>query len=174
MNEKYGSLIKSIFIGVASTVLASVILYYIGIDGGSNNSNTDNSTQIEKKAQLSSAKRFTERKLYKLIPVRNLNMRGHTIIGSDAKAVAFNIYGRTQYIEEGGSPVTVTETLGNKNLKVIIVTDNHGGDDSVAGTRYRLEFESVDDTRWQIVWLGKQWKCFRGNNIGVWTTELCP
>ncbi len=45
-------------------------------------------------------------------------------------------------------------------------------DDSVAGFRYRVELVAVGNN-WEIVWVGRQYKCRSGRGNPDWSKELC-
>ncbi len=114
--------------------------------------------------------RNAERDQYKSISLSEIENRT-SIVGADRKAIAFNAFGLTSY-EEGSSPSDLF-VEDYTEYSVVTVISLHGGDDSVLGSRYRLEFEKIDEERWQVVWAGQQWKCVR-SNTREWTTQLCP
>ncbi len=112
------------------------------------------------------------RSSFEAIPLRQIAPDGSVLIGSDPRAVAFDAFG-IQHLEEGGSPSSEPEIEHYDGYAVVSLVSSTGGDDSVRGSRYRLEFEPIDDRRWQLVWAGQQWQCYRGDDAGQWTTKLC-
>jgi len=56
----------------------------------------------------------------------------------------------------------------------VIVTLTKTGllDDSVAGVRDRVEFTSHPDG-WELIWVGRQQKCYPGRGNTDWSTQLC-
>lgn len=126
----------------------------------------------EEKIAAEEQQRLEDRAAYREVPVRTLAGRGFAIQGADPREIAFNILGRIS-LEEGEEPSDVTRQAFTQ-YSVVTVTNDGRADDSVGGARHRLEFEKIDDQRWQITWAGMQLKCRRGNNAGKWTTQLCP
>ncbi|MGD1896358.1 MAG: hypothetical protein ACFB16_05325 [Phormidesmis sp.] len=116
--------------------------------------------------------RLEDRAAYREVEVRRLIRRGIAIQGTDPREITFNILGRAS-LEEGEQP-SVLEPQSFTEYSVVTITNDGSGDDSVRGTRHRLEFEKIDNQRWQIAWAGMQQRCSRGQNPGEWTTELCP
>ena len=55
---------------------------------------------------------------------------------------------------------------------VVILTQSGLLDDSVEGMRYRLEFESGEN-QWELVWAGRQVRCWPDRGSQEWSTELC-
>ncbi len=138
---------------------------------GVNSPNTqDLEQEIIDRINRESRQRNDERDKYKLVSVREISSRTSTV-GTDRKAIAFNAFGIT-YFEEGSSTSDVFLDEYTEYSAVTVISF-HGGDDSVAGGRYRIEFEKIDEERWQVVWAGRQWKCLRSNS-DEWTTQLCP
>ncbi|MBE9061169.1 hypothetical protein [cf. Phormidesmis sp. LEGE 11477] len=76
-------------------------------------------------------------------------------------------------LEEGEQP-PILELQVFTDYSVVTVTNEGFVDDAIAAKRDRLEFEKVDEQRWQIVWAGDQQRCRRGRDLEEWTTQLCP
>ncbi len=135
-----------------------------------NNGQQDSEQEIIDRINRESRQRNDERDKYKPISMQEIASRTFTV-GTDRRAIAFDAFGLTSF-EEGSSPsdLFIDEYT---EYSAITVTSFHGGDDSVAGGRYRIEFEKIDQERWQVVWAGKQWKCVRSDSK-EWTVQLCP
>lgn len=58
-----------------------------------------------------------------------------------------------------------------KNKIVVLATYKVDKDDSLAGVRYRAEFNKTEG-KYEFVELGKQFKCARGRTN--WSKKLCP
>ncbi|WP_139276636.1 hypothetical protein [Spirulina major] len=76
------------------------------------------------------------------------------------------------------------ETEGRQSESVRLDYDAHGGaiatvtvvglaDDSIAAIRLRLEFVWHHEYGWQLIWVGQQQRCRRGESQ-EWTAALCP
>jgi hypothetical protein len=65
-------------------------------------------------------------------------------------------------------------TLVEQTAEIAIVTLTQTGllDDSVEGMRYWLEF-AADENAWEMVWAGRQVRCYPGRGSQDWSTELC-
>lgn len=128
--------------------------------------------KIEVNEELEAEQRLAERLAYREVPLRNLIRRGFSLQGTDPRNIAFNILGRAS-LEEGEQPSAV-EIQPFAAYSVVTITNNGMADDSVSAQRYRLEFEKIDNQRWQIVWAGSQQRCWRAEDPKEWTSQLCP
>lgn len=131
--------------------------------------NQPSKQEIAEIIKSESGQRASDRREYEQISVREISERTSTV-GSDRRSIAFDAFGLTEF-EEGALPSDLVLDEYTK-YSVVTIVSLQGGDDSVDGARYRIEFEEVDNTRWQVVWAGRQWKCARGSK--QWTTGLCP
>lgn len=86
------------------------------------------------------------------------------------EAIALQLFGRTA-LEEGQQPTVVASA--DTQSPVVTVTNFGELDDSVGGSRYRLEFETLDGNQYKLVWAGAQRYC-RRTAPPQWTMELCP
>jgi len=59
-----------------------------------------------------------------------------------------------------------------ENLFAVLATFEVKDDDSVAGVRYRVEFNKNSEGKYEFVALGRQYRCARGRT--GWSKELCP
>ena len=62
-------------------------------------------------------------------------------------------------------------TLENGNTQITLIEDGLL-DDSMRSYKVVMELEKTDDY-WQIVSIKQNWRCWRGENEGVWTTIPC-
>ena len=132
----------------------------------------DPAADLEAKQQAEAEQRLEERTNYREVELRELARRGFPLQGADPREITFNMLGRAT-LEEGEQP-SVLERQSFTEYSVVIITNEGMADDSVGAQRYRLEFEPIDDQRWQIVWAGTQQRCRRGDNSEEWVTQLCP
>ncbi|MBW3623642.1 MAG: hypothetical protein KY468_09580 [Armatimonadetes bacterium] len=80
---------------------------------------------------------------------------------------------RQEKPENRETPVKETVKLCRSPRKaVVIVTRMGGGDDSIAGERYRLELRRVKD-KWRPAQLGRQVKCRPGRGHAYWSRKPC-
>jgi hypothetical protein len=126
----------------------------------------------EAKQQAEAEQRLEERLNYREVELRQLARRGFPLQGTDPREITFNMLGRAT-LGEGERP-SVLERQSFTEYSIVTITNEGMADDSVSAQRYRLEFEPIDDQRWQIVWAGTQQRCWRGDNPEEWVTQLCP
>ncbi len=69
------------------------------------------------------------------------------------------------------TPTSVEIFDFGKNKIVVLATYKVDEDDSLVGTRYRVEFNKNAE-KYEFVQLGKQFKCARGRT--GWSKKLCP
>jgi hypothetical protein len=55
---------------------------------------------------------------------------------------------------------------------VVLYSALGGGDDSVAGLRYRIEMSHGDST-WSVLKIGRQVKCWKGRGHEDWSSTAC-
>ncbi|MGK7946453.1 MAG: hypothetical protein AB4058_18490 [Microcystaceae cyanobacterium] len=96
------------------------------------------------------------------------------LTGDDPNAIALALFGMKEPIEgQFSEEITVLESEGFK--RTLLLTQINLPDDSVKGMRYRLNFEfDQSQGKWQLVEVGRQFTCYRGESPDQWTTELCP
>ena len=64
----------------------------------------------------------------------------------------------------------------HNNLATVTITSSKMSDDSVEGSRYLIKFAPYGDQaqkKWQVIWAGKQFRCWSGRGHQNWSTELC-
>lgn len=122
--------------------------------------------------QTEAEQRRQARTDYREVDLRQFTRRGFPLQGTDPRELTFNILGRAS-LDEGEAP-SVIERQTFTEYSVVTITNNGMADDSVSAQRYRLEFEQIDDRRWQIVWAGSQQRCWRADDPQEWTAQLCP
>ena len=82
------------------------------------------------------------------------------------------------YLERFGARLkdAKVETLDHPDdatLRVALVTIDGIRDDAVKGLQWRFAMRSTEG-RWEAVEAGMRRSCYRGENAGNWTRELCP
>jgi len=122
--------------------------------------------------RVEAEQRREERVNYREVELRQLAQRGSPLQGTDPGEMTFNMLGRAT-LGEGEQP-SVLERQSFTKYSVVTITNEGMADDSVSAQRYRIEFEPIDNQRWQIVWAGAQQRCWRGDNPREWVTQLCP
>lgn len=100
----------------------------------------------------------------------------HRIRVSTPKAVAVQLFRHEEGEEEGrfseeisveypeGFPFGETATIVHTILGL--------ADDSVRGIRYRIELKRKQN-KWEIIWVGEQYKCQPGRGHQDWSSVLC-
>ena len=93
-------------------------------------------------------------------------------IGTDVKAIALSGLGST---EVKSKPEVLVE-YPSDNLANVTITRNNLRDDSLAGIRYLIKFAPYGEAtqnKWQVVWVGEQFKCGQGRGHQEWSPDLC-
>ncbi len=93
------------------------------------------------------------------------------IKATNPKAVAAQLFSSLEE-EEGRSSedISITYSLGETAL--IVYTRIGVADDSVGAIRYRIELKR-NQNKWEIVWVGRQFKCQSGRGHQDWSGILC-
>ena len=74
--------------------------------------------------------------------------------------------------DEGNEMITMNTTrLDKENIEVVLIHDNFL-DDSVKGEKYVMSLKKID-SKWMVVSLKKNWKCWDGRGHKDWGIELC-
>ncbi|MGJ3245909.1 MAG: hypothetical protein ACFE0I_07540 [Elainellaceae cyanobacterium] len=96
---------------------------------------------------------------------------------TDPKSIAVVLFGVEEPdAVEGNFEQRVSMYETSSDRVIVTLTQLNQADDSVRDVRYRLEFEPApesDDAQWQLVWAGRQQRCWQGRGPQEWTTELC-
>lgn len=91
--------------------------------------------------------------------------------GADPEQIALDAFGITEPVEGNFTQeVQVVEQTPTQAMVTLIQTGLP--DDSVQGMRYWLEFEAGEN-QWELVWVGRQTKCWPGRGSQEWSTDLC-
>ena len=94
------------------------------------------------------------------------------LVGAEPQQIALDIFGLTEPIEGNFQEHVQLEEQSEKRA-IITLTQTGLPDDSVEGTRYRLEFIR-DSELWRLDWVGRQVRCYRDSARQAWTTASCP
>ena len=93
------------------------------------------------------------------------------LVGTDAKQIALNIFGITEPVE-GNFQEEVSLEKQSDNRVIVNLTQTGLPDNSVEGTRYRLEFIR-DNVQWRLDWVGRQVRCYPERGSQLWSKERC-
>ncbi|AFZ35683.1 hypothetical protein Sta7437_2133 [Stanieria cyanosphaera PCC 7437] len=94
------------------------------------------------------------------------------VIGEDPLQIAKNLYGAKEIPSEGNFQEELTLIERVFNQPVVLLTQTGLLDDSVEGTRYRLEFKP-QGKQWQLIWVGQQNRCYPDRGSQEWNLEPC-
>ena len=95
-------------------------------------------------------------------------------IGTDPQAIALSALGLTETVESEQEQVAIE--YPQDNLAIVKLTQTNLTDDSVTSIRYLVKFAPYGDKnaeKWQLVWAGKQFKCWSGRGHQDWSSDLC-
>lgn len=92
--------------------------------------------------------------------------------GRDLEIVAIDAFGTAEIPTEGNFEQEVEIVEQTTTDAIVILTQTGLLDDSVEGMRYWLEFDAGENA-WEMVWAGRQVRCYAGRGSQDWTTELC-
>ena len=90
---------------------------------------------------------------------------------STPKAVAVQLF-RNSEEEEGRKSEDISVAHPTRETAVIVHTIVGLADDSVAGIRDRIELKR-NQNKWEIVWVGRQYKCQPNRGHQNWSGSLC-
>lgn len=92
-------------------------------------------------------------------------------LGPAPEAIALAAFGLEEPTEGNfNQAVEVVEQTSER--AIVTLTQTGLLDDSVEGVRYWLEFDAGENA-WEMVWAGRQVRCYAGRGSQEWTTELC-
>jgi WD40 repeat protein len=91
--------------------------------------------------------------------------------GSDPVKVAVSALGIKEKSEAEQEKVEVL--YPENNQAIVTITQTHLADDSVFGIKYRVEFTAISSQPWQVIWAGKQYRCYPGRGHQEWSSQLC-
>jgi WD40 repeat protein len=109
------------------------------------------------------------------IPVSTPQIAKPVSIGKDPQAIALAGLGLTE-VADSEQLEQAVEVDTADNLTTVKITQTNLADDSVAGRRYLVEFAPYGEQtaqKWQLVWVGEQFKCQSGRGHQDWSAELC-
>lgn len=147
---------------VASTALAAGILPILTLTSLAN-PRPGPSTE----ASGGATSQISERSAYQEVALPS----GSASIGSDPSQIALRVFGHAEPVEGNFQErVVLVEQTAHRALVALIQTGL--ADDSVEGSRYRLEFVREGD-RWRLDWAGRQVRCYPGRGSPDWTAGRC-
>ncbi|MEA5448855.1 hypothetical protein VB780_09770 [Leptolyngbya sp. CCNP1308] len=94
-----------------------------------------------------------------------------TAVGSDPTDIALAVFGSTEP-GEGNFEEEVELIDETDDQALVMLTQTGLADDSVNGTRYRLEFVPEGD-QWRLDWAGSQVRCQPDRGSQEWSADLC-
>ncbi|WP_414586988.1 peptidoglycan-binding domain-containing protein [Scytonema sp. PCC 10023] len=90
---------------------------------------------------------------------------------STPKAIAVQLFSKSEE-EEARKSEDISVAYLTRETAVIVYTIIGLGDDSVAGMRNRIELKR-NQNKWEIVWVGEQYKCQPNRGHQDWSGSLC-
>ncbi|MGB3651250.1 MAG: peptidoglycan-binding domain-containing protein [Rivularia sp. (in: cyanobacteria)] len=93
------------------------------------------------------------------------------IKATNPKAVAAQLFGSLEE-EEGRNYEDISITYLRGETAVIVQTLVGLADDSLGAIRYRIELK-LNQNKWEIVWVGQQYKCQPGRGHQNWSDVIC-
>ncbi|MBD2726398.1 hypothetical protein H6G96_08665 [Nostoc sp. FACHB-892] len=87
------------------------------------------------------------------------------------KAVAVQLFSNLEE-QEGRKSEDISVAYPTQNTSVIVHTTVGLADDSVSGKRNRIELRR-NKNKWEIVWVGRQYKCQPNRGYQDWSGSLC-
>lgn len=90
---------------------------------------------------------------------------------STPKAVAIQLFSNEEE-QEGRKSEEISVAYPIRETSVIVHTVVGLADDSVGGIRHRIELRR-NQNKWEIVWVGRQYKCQPGRGHQNWSSSLC-
>jgi len=91
--------------------------------------------------------------------------------GSDPEQIALEVFGLAESSE--GNFTQEVMLLDQSSTQAVVTLIQTGLlDDSVEGMRYWLEFVAKEN-QWELVWAGRQVRCYPDRGAQTWTTDLC-
>lgn len=108
------------------------------------------------------------------IPVTQPQIEKPVSIGKDPQEIALSGLGLKATGESASEQVEVD--YPRDNLATVSITQTNLGDDSIAAIRYLVEFAPYDaaqEKKWQITWVGEQFKCQPGRGNQDWSQDSC-
>ncbi len=90
---------------------------------------------------------------------------------STPKAIAIQLFSNLEE-QEGRKSEDISVAYPTRETAVIVQTIVGLADDSVAGIRNRIELKR-NQNKWEIVWVGRQYKCQPNRGHQNWSSSLC-
>jgi hypothetical protein len=110
----------------------------------------------------------TDRSAYGEISLPPENQR----FGAYPEQIALDAFGAAEIPTEGNFNQATQLVEQTSEMAIVTLTQTGLLDDSVEGVRYWLEFDAGENA-WEMVWAGRQVRCYPGRGSQDWTTELC-
>jgi hypothetical protein len=108
------------------------------------------------------------RSAYGEIPLPPEDLRS----GANPEQIALDAFGMEDP-GEGNFSQEVAVVEQTSAMAILTLTQTGLLDDSVEGMRYRLEFTTGEENAWEMVWVGRQVRCYPDRGSQDWSTELC-
>lgn len=133
--------------------------------------NTTSSENTHPYSQCDNRVDSQNRSDYEAIPVAEIaKTNPNQTIVQDPKATVLDAFGLSELQESQQQDIVVS--CPEADLVIVTLTKTGLLDDSVAGVRDRAEFTSHPEG-WELIWVGRQQKCYSGRGNTDWSTELC-
>ncbi len=108
---------------------------------------------------------------FRVISVQEF-ISSNRIKDSNPKSVAVQLFSNSLEEEEGRNSEDISVAYPTRETAVIVHTIIGLADDSVAGIRNRIELKR-NQNKWEIVWIGEQYKCQSGRGHQDWSGSIC-
>lgn len=158
------------FVGYSQTPVTSA-----GISSSSSNASptqvSQNSPSSVEDSYRGEAISKQDRTNYDLIPLNSLTSNSNIDFTRESpREIVLSLFGFSELRESQQQDIQVDYPC--ENQAVVTLTQTGLLDDSVAGMRYRVEFVASGNN-WEMIWAGKQHKCYPNRGHTDWSTELC-
>ncbi|NJL84504.1 MAG: hypothetical protein HC890_19090 [Chloroflexaceae bacterium] len=107
---------------------------------------------------------------YRVINVSNF-VSQKQISGLTPNQAAVKLFGY-QGEEEGRRREQIAVTYSRPDTAIVLLTKEGLADDSLFAIKSRIEMRRAKN-RWQVIWVGEQYKCHQGRGSQNWSAKLC-
>ncbi|MBW4666427.1 MAG: peptidoglycan-binding protein [Cyanomargarita calcarea GSE-NOS-MK-12-04C] len=108
---------------------------------------------------------------FRIINVQEF-IKNNRIKATNPKAVAAQLFSNLVEEEEGRRSEDILVTYPTRETALIVYTIIGVPDDSINSIRERIELKR-NQNKWEIVWVGQQYKCQSGRGHQDWSGILC-
>jgi hypothetical protein len=112
---------------------------------------------------------------YSPIALAQLSQGGKSLTGGSPSVIVGQLFGATEALSKFGLE-RLEISYSSSGEAIALLSQTGRQDDSVNGVRYRVELQPQPTdigSKWQVVWVGQQFKCQPGRGHQNWSTALC-